>query len=291
MSLPFKKLALSGGGIKGILHIGALIELQKHQPLHFPEGIYGSSIGAVVATYVAFGLPLNDKLIKLISEKFYVENVVPALNFKDLTSAFAHKGIFNMSLLEKSLCDIFQEFEIDIKDKKIKDAHMPLKIIASNITKGIPTIFTGDVFVLDALKCSCCLPGIFKPQELYGQIYVDGDMFTPCIGVLDKDVLEFSLKTHLPDKITPSSLESLNVLSYFRQVFNMVYTNFVKTQKSELCVCLSYPGLMADSNLEDFEMEDILKISGDILRSFLISKSLLQELSEISDTGSSNHLK
>jgi hypothetical protein len=196
-----------------------------------------------------------------------------------------------MDLLEKSICEVFQEFDINIKDKKIKDAHMPLKIIASNITKGVPTIFTGDVFVLDALKCSCCLPGIFRPQELYGQIYVDGDIFTPCIAVLDKDVLEFSLKTHLPDKITPDSLESLNVLSYFRQIFNMVYINFVKTQKSDLCVALSYPGLMADSNLEDFELADILKLSGNILRSFLITKGLLQELAEVVDTRSSNHLE
>ena len=290
MSLPFKKLALSGGGIKGILHVGALQELSKYQKLDFPEGIYGSSIGAVVATYVAFGLPLNEKLLKLISEKFYVQNVVPSLGFKDLSSAFLQKGIFTMDLLEKSICEIFGEFEIDIKTKRIKDSKMPLKILASNITKGVPTIFTGDVFVLDALKCSCCLPGIFRPQELYGQIYVDGDIFTPCIGAIEKDILEFSLKTHLPDKITPSSLESLNVLSYFRQIFNMAYTNFVKTQKSEWCVSLSYPGLMADSNLEEFDLENVLQISKNTLRSFLISKGLFEEFSEIGNAGSSNHL-
>jgi hypothetical protein len=284
MSLPFKKLALSGGGMKGILHVGALLELQKHQKLEFPEGIFGSSIGAVVATYVAFNLPLNDKLLKLISDKFHVENVIPSLGFKDLSSAFSQKGIFNMDLLEKSLCEIFQEFDIDIKTKRIKDANMPLKILASNISKGIPTIFTGDVFVLDALKCSCCLPGIFRPQELYGQIYVDGDIFTPCIGAIQKDILEFSLKTHLPDKITPTSLETMNVLAYFRQIFNMTYTNFVQTQKSEWCVSLSYSGLMSDSNLEDFVLEDVLKTSGNCLRSFLVSKSLLQKLPEITDS-------
>ena len=291
MSLPFKKLALSGGGIKGILHVGALLELSKHQTLDFPEGIYGSSIGAVVATYIAFGLPLNDKLIQLISDKFYVQNVVPSLGFNDLSSAFSQKGIFSMDLLEKSLCEIFQEFEIDIKTKKIKDSKMPLKIIASNITKGVPTIFTGDVFVIDALKCSCCLPGIFRPQELYGQIYVDGDIFTPCIGTLEKDILEFSLKTHLPDKITRASLETMNVLAYFRQVFNMAYMNFVNTQKSEWCVSLSYPGLMADSNLDEFDVEHVLQHSKQSLRTFLISKGLFQELPEIRDTGSSNHLE
>jgi patatin-like phospholipase/acyl hydrolase len=59
---PFQKLALGGGGVKGILHIGALQELSKHQPLIFPEGVYGSSIGAVIGTYVAFGLPIDEKM-------------------------------------------------------------------------------------------------------------------------------------------------------------------------------------------------------------------------------------
>jgi hypothetical protein len=275
MSLPFRKLALSGGGMKGILHIGALLELQKYQKLNFPEGIYGSSIGAVIAAYIAFGLPLNSKLLTLISEKFYIENVVPPLNFKDVSSTFSQKGIFNMDSVEKSICEVFQEFDIDIKLKKIKDANMPLHILASNITKGVPTIFTGDVFVLDALKCSCCLPGIFRPQELYGQIYVDGDIFTPCIGTIHPDILEFSLKTHLHEKITPASLETMDVLTYFRQIFNMTYTNFVKTQKSDMCVTLSYPNLMANSNLDDFEIDDVLYVSGNILRSFLISKGFL----------------
>ena len=291
MSLPFKKLALSGGGMKGILHVGALLELSKHQKLEFSEGIYGSSIGAVIATYIAFGLPLDEKFLKLVSEKFYVENLIPQLNFTDISFAFSQKGIFNMDLLEKSICEVFQEFDIDIKTKKIKDANMPLKIIASNITKGIPTIFTGEISVLDALKCSCCIPGIFRPQELYGQIYVDGDIFTPCIGVIEQDILEFSLKTHLPDKINPATIESMNVLAYFRQMFNMMHMNFVKSQKSDWCIGLSYPGLMANSKLEDFDLEDVLKVSGNCLRSFLVSKSLLQKLSEISDSGLTNHLK
>jgi len=291
MSLPFKKLALSGGGIKGILHVGALLELQKHQPLIFSEGIYGSSIGAVVATYVAFGLPINERLIKIIAEKFNMENFVPKLGFKELSSAFSQKGVFNMDLMELRICELFQEFDINIKHKQIRDAKMPLKIIASNITKGVPAIFTGDVFVIDALKCSCCIPGIFRPQEMYGQIYIDGDIFTPYIGGVAENILEFSLKTHLPDRITRSTLESMDVLSYFRQIFNMVYINFAKTNTNDLCIELSYPNLLSTSTLEEFDLDDILKHSGNTLRSFLISKGFLQELSKVSDTRSSNHLE
>lgn len=60
MSVIFRRLALGGGGAKGILHVGALQELSKRQPLDFPKGVYGSSIGSILATYIAFGLPIDN---------------------------------------------------------------------------------------------------------------------------------------------------------------------------------------------------------------------------------------
>ena len=67
MSVLFYRLALGGGGAKGILHIGALQELSKFQPLYFQNGIYGSSIGSIIATYVAFGLPI-DNMVPLLKK-------------------------------------------------------------------------------------------------------------------------------------------------------------------------------------------------------------------------------
>ena len=45
--------------MKGIMYIGALRELSRHQELVFPDGVYGVSVGAIVGTYIAFGLPLD----------------------------------------------------------------------------------------------------------------------------------------------------------------------------------------------------------------------------------------
>jgi predicted acylesterase/phospholipase RssA len=189
MSLPFRKLGLGGGGVKGILHVGALRELAKHQPLEFPEGIYGCSIGSIMATYLSFGLPVDDKLIELTKKHLSTDKIIPNLSFKNITSGISEKGMFTMDLFKENLYELFNECGLDIKTKKISDAKMPLYIIASNITKGIPTIFTGDVFIVDALCCSCCMPGIFRPQEMYDQLYIDGDLFVPNIGSLHKDAL------------------------------------------------------------------------------------------------------
>lgn len=281
MSLPFRKLGLGGGGVKGILHIGALRELAKHQPLEFPDGIYGCSIGSIMAAYVSFGLPLDDKLLELTKKHLSSDKIIPNLSFKNITSGISEKGVFTMDLFRENLCELFNECGIDIKAKKISDAKMPLYIIASNITKGIPTIFTGDVSVIDALCCSCCMPGVFRPQEMYDQLYIDGDAFVPNIGSLHKDALVLSLKTHMPLKITPKTIGDMSIPEFTRQVYNMTVINHIEFHKTDLTVELAYPKLLADSDLDDFDVEDIMKTSEASMRGFLVSKSLLKEFPKI----------
>jgi hypothetical protein len=281
MSLPFRKLGLGGGGVKGILHIGALQELSKYQPLYFPDGIYGSSIGSVIATYISFGLPIDDKLIELTKKHLSSDKIIPNLSLKNITSGITEKGVFTMDLFRENLCQLFNERGIDITTKKISDANMPLYIIASNITKGIPSIFTGDVSIIDALCCSCCMPGIFRPQEMYDQLYIDGDLFVPNIGSLHKDALVISLKTNMSVKITPKTIGNISVPEFIRQVYNMGVINHIGFHKTDLTLELVYPKLFADSDLDEFDVEDILKTAEASMRGFLITKSFLKEVPEV----------
>ena len=283
MSLRFRKLGLGGGGVKGILHIGALRELSKHQTLEFPDGIYGCSIGSIMAAYVSFGLPVDDKLLELTKKHLSSDKIIPNISFKNITSGISEKGMFTMDLFKENVCKLFDEYGVDIRTKKISDAKMPLYIIASNITKGIPTVFTGDILVIDALCCSCCIPGVFKPQEMYDQLYIDGDAFLPNIGSLQKDALIFSLKTHMPLKITPKTINDISILDFIRQVYNMSVISHIEFHKTDLTVELVYPKLFADSDLDDFDLNDIMKVSGDLMRWFLISKSILKEFPEVSN--------
>lgn len=290
MSLPFRKLGLGGGGIKGIIHIGALQELSKHQKLEFPDGIYGCSVGSIVATYLAFKLPVDDTLVALCKKYISMERITPKLTFQDISTALSAKGVFTMDLFGDVMIEMFSEVGIDLKNKKIGDAPQPLYIIASNITKGVPSIFTKDVPILDALKCSCCLPGIFKPQVLYNQLYIDGGAFVPCISWIQPDALTFSLTKQKVTKLTPQTIGETSATDYLKDIYAMAVNNFMDMRENTNVVPLAYPGLMSDSELADFDIDDILKKGQDTLRSFLITKSLLQELPEVSSSGLSDHL-
>jgi len=274
MSVPFRRLALGGGGVKGILHIGALQELAKQQELHFPDGVYGSSIGSIVATYIAFKLPI-DNIVPLIHKYLKYEKIVPKPDMTHIKNCFSDKGIFTMDLFEETLKEMFLDVGLDIEGKTLNDATMPLHIVASNITKRIPSIISGNVSVLTALKCSCCLPAIFKPQELYDSLYIDGDIFSPCISNVvpyDNTTLIISLLKQNAEHISSTNIDKYSPFEYISNLYLMVMTQLYKAQQHGNVLHLKYPGLYSTSNIEEIPIDDVLKYSADSLRTFLTQR-------------------
>lgn len=276
MPPPFRILGLGGGGMKGILHIGALKELSKHQTLDFPDGIYGASIGSILATYVAFKLPI-DPLIPFIKNNSSLDAVIPKFSLSHIPRALSSKGMYSMELLEKRIIDLFASQNVDIRTKKLGDALMPLHIISTNITKGCPTIFSKDILILDALKSSCCIPGLFQPYEIYGQMYIDGAHMYPCIAPLvpkGPHTLVLTLSKQRRGKLTPSLVESMSPLEYIAELYTLTIGACHEAQKNEHTCSLKYPKLHSDSDLANFDMNDLLVHSASQLSRFLASEVL-----------------
>lgn len=277
MQRHFTRLGLSGGGIKGILHVGALQELSKHQPLYFPNGVYGSSIGSIIGTYVAFGLPI-EKLPELTKKHLSTKKFIPSIGLYDIASCLSKKGLFSMNYLEKTICEVFDEAGLDIRDKLIGDAKMPLFIVASNVTKGKPTIFSKNVSLLEAIKCSCCVPGVFKPQVLYNQVYVDGDFFSPNIsGIVptSDDTLILTLPRPRAIRITAETIDSISPFDFAYDLLSIATRQADgRTKKSPCTLPLIYPLLTSTSDLEKMDIADIFKHTSSRLHRFLLSKNL-----------------
>jgi predicted acylesterase/phospholipase RssA len=199
-----------------------------------------------------------------------------------MAKALSTKGMFSMDLFEKTLIDMFLEIGFDVRDKKISDAKMPLYIVSSNISKGTPTLFSKDVSLLEAIKCSCCMPGIFKPQELYGQLYVDGDLFCPSMSSIlpnHHNTLILSLPKVLNQKITPYTVDKISPIDYIHDLHVMTQLQLYKSQKKGDVVSLKYPQLKSTSNLNEFDVNHILEVARQTLRTFL-SKCANKECSE-----------
>jgi predicted acylesterase/phospholipase RssA len=276
MQKHFTRLGLGGGGVKGILQIGALVELSKHQKLEFPEGIYGASIGSIIGTYIAFGLPV-DKLPEIAKKHLSTKSFIPSIGIYDITSCLSKKGLFSMNRFETTIYTIFDEVGLDIRNKVIGDAKMPLFIVASNVTKGKPTLFSKNVSLIEAIKCSCCLPGVFKPQIMYNQVYIDGDFFAPnMIGVMP--VSETTLILTLPRPrslvITAETLETISPIEFALDLISVATKQSGLYKTTPHTLQLIYPTITATSDLEKVDILDIFKHTSSKLRRFLLTKCL-----------------
>lgn len=165
-------VVLSGGGIRGVAHIGLLkfLEEQGIKPTHFA----GASAGSIVGALAAAGHP-PDKILEIAKEHKIFSLIKPSWPSLGLTA------------LDK-LPQLMRKY-IDVE--KIEDLPRPLAISASSITQAKSKIFqSGPLF--QVIQASCSIPVIFRPVEIDGELYVDGGLLNniPSQGIRDEvDVL------------------------------------------------------------------------------------------------------
>lgn len=204
--------------MRGALHLGGLKALCEIQPtLTFPDGIYGYSIGSIVATALAFNLPLDD-LARMMEDALNLDAILGNVTLSCFTDLIDKCGLFSMDTLEASLISIFLSRGIDLRGKVIADAPQPLYIGASNLTTRKPVFFTGRVPLLAALRASCCIPCFFQPQVMYDNVYVDGGVYMYYFDeYLPADCLTFVV-SYTPASLRPHELEG-NLPELVKQLY------------------------------------------------------------------------
>jgi len=212
----FKAIALGGGGVRGFLILGALKAVEEKQGnLQFPDGIYGCSVGAAIATGIAFGLTYAQTVevcVKYVNTSAFV----PSFQHATILAFMQKKGLFTMDLMEELFLRIFDDVGVDLRGKMISDAPQKLYLLASNITTQRPTLLTGDIPILAALKASCCLPFIYHPQVIHNQLYLDGGMYMENMyDAVPKGTLVLDI-AYDTKAIFPKMLESLPLFDMIR---------------------------------------------------------------------------
>jgi hypothetical protein len=215
----FRSIALGGGGIRGFLILGGLKAVEERQGnLNFPDGIYGCSVGAVIATGVAFGLTYQqaeEVCIKYVNTSGFL----PSFRYATILAFMQKKGLFTQDLMEELFLKIFDSMGIDLRGKMISDTPQKLFLLASNITTQRPTLLTGNIPLLAAMKASCCLPFIFHPQVIHNQLYIDGGVYAENMyDAVPKGTLVLDI-AHIKQSIFPSTLEAISVFDMVRTLW------------------------------------------------------------------------
>src|SRR6267143_948914 len=151
-------LALSGGGARGVAHIGVIKALEE-LGLTF-SCISGTSAGSIVGALYAYGYKPGE-MLEVIQHVSIFRSVRPAWTWTGLLTMDGMKDLLLKYMPENS----FQQLKI------------PLTIAATEIRFGETHYFTEGELV-PAIMASCTVPGVFPPLSLDGGLYVDG-------GILD----------------------------------------------------------------------------------------------------------
>jgi len=153
-------LALGGGGVRGIAHIGVLRTLEAHQ--FNIKAIAGTSAGGLVGSVYAAGFS---------TEK--IEEVVKDL---DPIRSFSRHADDAPSLL--GLGEISEKLYELLKDRTFKDLIIPFAATAVSLYTG-KEIILNQGKVLDAVLATVAVPGVFPSQKIGGQVLVDGGVLDP----------------------------------------------------------------------------------------------------------------
>jgi NTE family protein len=274
----FSILALGGGGLKGYLEIGAIEELEsRYGPLHkkFNDGIYGCSIGSVIATAIAFGI--ETKILKKYFMEFKgVSSLFGSPNLSNVSEMLEKKGVLSIEPFINYLIKVFNDSKIDIRNKKLSDALIPLRITATNLTKGIPTIFQGKVPVLDAILASCCIPFVFQPRIINSSVYVDGGFITSVLlNLIPKEHRDKTLSIsiiHTRSKICPKNIHTMSPLDFSYRLYktSCLYERSKNIYKNN--IELYYSDGSGITTFSDKEKENMILIGKTLTNEFFRAK-------------------
>ncbi len=149
-------IALSGGGARGIAHLGVLDALHKHGIE--PEVVAGTSMGAIVGCFYAAGLEPKKILEEIKKEKLS----------KFLSWSLPGDGFFDLEHIEELMTR-------HIGENDFKALKKPLFVSVSNLHSGKNEIISqGPLF--DYVIASASIPIVFKPRIINKLSYVDGGM-------------------------------------------------------------------------------------------------------------------
>lgn len=154
-------IALGGGAARGWAHIGVLHALDEAG--YAPDIVTGTSIGAVVGgCYLAGKLDTLEVFARSLSKR----RIFALLDFKLGASGLISGGRL-AELLEKNLGDL-----------QVEDLDRNFICVATELGTG-HEIWLRSGGLVEALRASYALPGIFTPIRIGGRWLVDGALVNP----------------------------------------------------------------------------------------------------------------
>lgn len=258
-------LVLSGGGARGLAHIGVIEELE-HRGFEITS-LAGTSMGAVVGGIYALG--------KLKEYKKWMYSLDMTKVFHLIDFAFSTQGLIKGDR-------VFNKLREFIQDQKIETLPIPFVAVSTDLKHRKEVVFReGSIY--DALRASVAIPTVVTPVKTEDALLVDGGVLNNIpIHLVERhpgDILVVSnVNANVPveivkeQEVTPAKLDYLQKITLF---YNQLFDHHKLTKDEHMGyfdLMDETMGIMAN-RIAELEMEkhkpDILiQVSRDLCKTF-----------------------
>lgn len=185
-------LALSGGGVLSVAHLGVLHELEKNDIR--PSIIAGASSGAIIgALYADGGIPRIES---------FLDDLRKAQIFR--------KGNLNSLFPRKVFAELRKCLEKNLKAKNFDELETELVCVATDFLTGEP-VYLSKGNIVDSVMASAAYLAVFSVQEVNGRHLVDGGISRNLpASILKVDGVDFVIGSslHGVPKIDPAHVKN-----------------------------------------------------------------------------------
>ena len=148
-------IALSGGAARGFAHLGVLKVLREHNiPIDF---VAGTSAGSIVGAAFASGLSIEE-IVEMGKQMTW---------FRMTKFSFSAKGFLSNAAMGAMLRKSFPH-------DKFENLPIPFAAVTCDLQTGEAVVLQNKGDLIDAVRASCAIPGIFTPVEIDGKGLFDG---------------------------------------------------------------------------------------------------------------------
>ncbi len=193
-------LTLSGGGLKGIAHIGVIKALLENNIV--PEIISGTSAGSIVGTVYAAGYGPEE-----------MEELIASTSLLKMFSGIGlpKAGFIKLDYLRERVLSV-------VPEDTFESLKMPFYVCTTNLNTGKANIFnTGKLS--DKIMASCAVPWIFKPIEIDGEIHIDGGIMNNMPALVIRDKCDVLIGSNVKPKLMVAANKELQTFKGLAQRF------------------------------------------------------------------------
>jgi len=216
-------LVLSGGGVLGAAHIGALEALDERG--FRPDFVVGTSAGAIVGSlYATGGTVLVNEFMDALAE----------------TLGSRRTYLLNTPY---KLFEFVGKLLAEYVPRDYGKLNIPFYPVATNIRTGTYKAFSKGDLVADVMA-SAAYPGVFPVQEVAGESYVDGGLTANLPVTVAKELgatYIIASSIYALPKMSSEQTRRLNIITTIERSLDIIQAGQAREQEALSDFCFTPP--------------------------------------------------